>query len=272
MNRCLRTAALLSALMLICTACTDGSWLDGTRLSFNTRGIDSVLATEDRANSSLPEMVSRDQEVLAVLEVDTPAVDGARAAYSADNGTSWQPVLFGGKADPGMDLVSVAAVREDQWLLVGHRNRQAFSYTSRDGKEFTLQPAPIFDTTGTTLNAAVGTGHGWLIATSPQRQDNGAAVTLHRSTDGSTGSATEGTAAGLPAAPGAASIRSAWLEARRPCCWWASRTTPTVRGLPGPTLPATEAAAGRTSARMPGESARGTTASGRPPGQAVSSG
>jgi hypothetical protein len=83
MNRCLRTAALLSAVMLICTACTDGSWLDGTRLSFNTRGIDSVLATEDRANSSLPEMVSRDQEVVAVLDVDTPAVDGARAAYSA---------------------------------------------------------------------------------------------------------------------------------------------------------------------------------------------
>ncbi|TAP43988.1 hypothetical protein [Arthrobacter sp. S39] len=193
---------MLLALVLAGTGCTDGGWLDQTRLSFYTQGIDTPLAGEERTNSSLPEMVSRGNEVLAVLDLETPTLQGGRAAHSADNGRSWQPVLFDGKADPGMDLVSVAAVRSSQWLLVGHRNGQVFAFISSDGTNFTLQQAPIFETTGTRLNAVVGTDEGWLIAASPDSGSGGAATTLFQSSDGAAWSGRDGSASGLPAARG----------------------------------------------------------------------
>ncbi|MCO4274131.1 hypothetical protein NG701_06735 [Pseudarthrobacter sp. HLT3-5] len=195
-------AAIVAALTLSCTGCTDGSWLDQSRLSFHIGGIDTALASEERANSSLRDLTSRGQEVLAVLGIANAAFDGHRAAYSPDNGVSWQPVLFDGQADPGMVLYSLPTAREGQWLLLGHRNGQVFAFTSSNGKDFSLQQGPIFETTATSLNTVVGTDLGWLIATSPEQESDGTAMTLYQSTDGSARTGRDGTAAGLPPAHG----------------------------------------------------------------------
>ncbi|HAP90605.1 MAG TPA: hypothetical protein DCR15_13060 [Arthrobacter bacterium] len=198
----MRLAAVVAALTLFCTGCTDGNWLDQTRLSFHADGIDTALASEDRTNSALRDMASRGHEVLAVLDIATPGFDGHRAAYSPDNGVSWQPVLFDGQSDPAMVLYNLPAVRDGQWLLLGYRNGQVFAFTSSNGTDFSLQPEPILDTTATRLNAAVGTAHGWLLATTPDRESDGTAMTLYQSRDGSAWTARDGTAAGLPRAHG----------------------------------------------------------------------
>lgn len=198
----IRLAAVVAALTLFCTGCTDGSWLDQTRLSVHTDGIDTALAGEQRTNSELREMASRGQEVLAVLDIAAPGFDGHRAAYSPDNGASWQPVLFDGKADPAMVLYNLPAVRDGQWLLLGYRNGQVFAFTSNNGTDFALQPGPVVDTSAIRLNAVVGTDHGWLLATSADNTSGGAAITLYQSSDGSTWTARDGTAAGLPTGGG----------------------------------------------------------------------
>lgn len=135
MNLRMRLAAVVAALTLFCTACTDGSWLDRTRLSFHTGGIDTALASEDRTRNSLTAMASRGQEVLAVLDITTSTFDGHRAAYSPDNGASWQPVLFDGQTDPGMALANKPTARQGQWLLLGHRNGEVFAFTSSNGTD-----------------------------------------------------------------------------------------------------------------------------------------
>lgn len=194
----MRVAAAVAALALLCTGCTHGSWLDQTRLSFHTGGIDTALASEDRSNSSVTGMMARGNEAVAVLSIDTPGLDGSRAAYSADNGASWRPVLFDGQQDPRMGLFNVSAVREGQWLMLGQRNGQVFAFTSGNGFEFSVQPDAVFGGTGLSLNAVVGTAEGWLIAASPDDPATGAALSLYLSKDGSTWTRQDGTAAGLP--------------------------------------------------------------------------
>ncbi|WP_426995904.1 hypothetical protein [Pseudarthrobacter sp. N5] len=88
MKRTTRRAAALAALTLLCIACTDGGWLDQTRLSFFAEGIDSTLASEERNNSSISEMVSRGDEVLAILDISTRNSGGRHASYSSDGGES----------------------------------------------------------------------------------------------------------------------------------------------------------------------------------------
>ncbi|WP_426226038.1 hypothetical protein [Pseudarthrobacter sp. DSP2-3-2b1] len=196
----MRLTAAVAALALLCTGCTDGSWLDRTRLSFHTEGIDTALANEDRTGNSLTAMTSRGQEVLAVLDITTSTHSGHRAAYSPDNGASWLPVLFDGNEDPGMALAGMPTSREGQWLLLGHRHGEVFAFTSINGRDFRLQPEAILDTTATSLSAIVGTAQGWLLATTPHSGSASTAVTLYQSTDGSAWTARDGTAAGLPAA------------------------------------------------------------------------
>lgn len=202
MMRRARIAAILATLVLLCTGCTDGGWLDQTRLSFHTAGIDTPLTSEPRTNSAVTGITGRGPESVVVLDVDTPALDGSRAAYSPDNGVSWRPVLFDGNLDPGMGLFNLSAVREGQWLLLGQRNGQVFAFTSSDGLHFKLQPAPVFGGTGISLNAVVGTSEGWLIAASPDDPSAGNTIALYLSSDGSGWVHRDGTAAGLPPVQG----------------------------------------------------------------------
>ncbi|WP_146187467.1 sialidase family protein [Arthrobacter sp. HMWF013] len=196
----IRLTAAVAALALLCTGCTDGGWLDRTRLSFHTDGIGTALASEDRTRNSLTAMTSRRQEVLAVLDITTSTHSGHRAAYSPDNGASWLPVLFDGNEDPGMALAGMPTSREGQWLLLGLRHGEVFAFTSINGRDFRLQPEPILETTATSLNAVVGTAQGWLLATTPHSGSASTAMTLYQSTDGSAWTGRDGTAAGLPAA------------------------------------------------------------------------
>jgi hypothetical protein len=198
----MRVAEAVAAVALFCTGCTNGSWLDQTRLSFYTGGMDTALAGEDRTNSSLTGMVSRGAESVAVLSIETPGLDGSRAAYSPDNGASWRPVLFDGQPDPGMGLFNLSAVREGQWLLLGQRNAEVFAFTSGNGFEFSLQPGAVFGGKGLSLNAVVGTATGWLMATSPDDPSAGTAIALYLSKDGSSWTRRDGAAAGLPPAHG----------------------------------------------------------------------
>jgi hypothetical protein len=193
-----RMVAAVAALALLCTGCTNGSWLDHTRLSFYTGGLDTALAGEDRTNSAVTGMVGRGPEAVAVLSIETPGLNGSRAAYSPDNGASWQPVLFDGQADPRMGLFNLTAVRDGQWLLLGQRNGEVFAFTSGNGFEFSLQPGPVFGGSGISLNAVVGTAEGWLMATSPDDPSVGTAIGLYLSRDGSSWIRQDGTAAGLP--------------------------------------------------------------------------
>lgn len=196
----IKVAAVLAAMAMLCSACTDGSWLDQTRLSFYTGGMETSLASEDRSNTFVTGLVSHGPEVVAVLSVATPALDGSRAAYSPDNGATWRPVLFDGRPDPGMALFNLSAVREGQWLLLGQRNGQVFAFTSNNGSEFSLQEAPVFGGRGLSLNAVTGTAEGWLMATSPDDPSVGDSFSLYLSKDGSTWTHQDGTAAGLPPA------------------------------------------------------------------------
>ncbi len=203
MKLCLKIATVAVVLAFACSACTDGSRLDPTRLSFPVEDINTALASEQRSNSSLMDLVSRGPEVLSVVHVGTPGFSGQRAAYSPDSGATWEPVMFDGNADPGMALYNLPATRDGQWLLLGNRNGQVFAFTSSNGREFSLQPTPVLDTAGLDLNAAVGTAQGWLIATSPDADSsNSTAPMLHQSIDGATWTARDGTAAGLPPTQG----------------------------------------------------------------------
>lgn len=202
MKLLIRIAAAVAALALLCTACTDEGSADQPRVSVEAGGIDTALANQARANNSITAMVSRGQEVLAVLSIDTPGFDGHRAAYSVDNGVSWQAVLFDGRADPGMALAALPAVRDGQWLLLGHRHEEIFAFTSTNGRDFNLQQKTILDVSATNLNAVVGTDAGWLLATTPPKDSGGTAMTLYQSTDGAAWTPRDGTAAGLPSARG----------------------------------------------------------------------
>ncbi|MCO4264225.1 hypothetical protein NG697_15065 [Pseudarthrobacter sp. MDT3-26] len=97
-----------------------------------------------------------------------------------------------------MALANKPTARQGQWLLLGHRNGEVFAFTSSNGTDFSLQPEPILETSATSLNAAVGMAQGWLLATTPDRESGGTAITLYQSSDGSAWTARDGTAAGLP--------------------------------------------------------------------------
>ncbi|MEE2569233.1 sialidase family protein [Pseudarthrobacter sp. J64] len=125
--------AALTAFLFIGTACTDGGFLDQTRLTF--RAVDNELTQTPASAISFGNLTVSGDEVMATAAGGAGGLSIDRLVHSADSGRSWATARFDGQEDP-RGRVAMLARSTDAWMVLVSRNSELIPFLSADGKDF----------------------------------------------------------------------------------------------------------------------------------------